>query len=433
MRAGSDSDIRAPISKGTALLWDESFLWGIMAYNALSSAGLDFDLIRASQIKAGCLEGYKAIFVPGGWASNKLKALGEEGARAIRDFVRDGGTYIGLCGGAGLATLDGIGLVPVRRMATKDRVPSFSGRMRIGVNSHILWEGVSDPVFHVWWPSQFLIEDKGVNVIALYLEAMPDSFSSDLNITDAESVSGWTELEQIYGINLDPKRMMGEPAAIECGYGKGRVLLSLLHFDTPGDANGALVLNNLKRYINGGDETPDSGGISGIETMPVYGLDATDPDIQKTISEMVTVAYDIIELGERNFLWFWRNPMLLQWRRGVRGLEYCTLYIMLKEAADLLKKGRFGPESGLSERLNSIKRLLLPFARKAKRLLLLERFAMQKGHITYERCDDPEIQALRNELFSGSKSYSGLFKNIIDRIDEIVFLGLCRTGNKRRK
>jgi len=35
------------------------------------------------------------IFVPGGWASNKRKALGEEGMQKIRSFVDDGGSYLG--------------------------------------------------------------------------------------------------------------------------------------------------------------------------------------------------------------------------------------------------------------------------------------------------------------------------------------------------
>jgi cobyrinic acid a,c-diamide synthase len=96
--------------KRVALLWDESFLWGLMAFNALKTASLPFELIRAEDIRNGALAGYAVLFVPGGWASNKLKALGDKGIGAIRDFVAEGGHYLGFCGGAGLATQDGIGL-----------------------------------------------------------------------------------------------------------------------------------------------------------------------------------------------------------------------------------------------------------------------------------------------------------------------------------
>ena len=80
------------------------------------------------------------LFVPGGWASNKLKALGDKGTAEIKKFVRNGGNYLGFCGGAGLATLDGMGLLDIKRMPTKQRVPSFNGRIHLNVNEHPVWK-----------------------------------------------------------------------------------------------------------------------------------------------------------------------------------------------------------------------------------------------------------------------------------------------------
>lgn len=82
-----------------ALLWDESFLWGVMAWRALKAAGLPFDLLRSEDIRQGALSRYRMIFVPGGWASNKISALGEGGREEIRRFVATGGSYLGICGG----------------------------------------------------------------------------------------------------------------------------------------------------------------------------------------------------------------------------------------------------------------------------------------------------------------------------------------------
>jgi hypothetical protein len=117
--------------------------------------------------------------------------------------------------------------------------------------------------------------------------------------------------------------------------------------------------------------------------------------------------------------------MLLQWRRGVRGLEYCTLFVMMKE---LVEAFRAGGASCTSSDLERIRGLLLPFGDKAKRLLLMERYAMQNGHITYEKCDDPGIQSIREELFSRSKSHGGLFKRLLDEIDGPLFRVLTETG-----
>lgn len=412
--------------QGAALLWDESFLWGVMAHKALDGCGLSYDLIRADDIRQGRLREYALLFVPGGWASNKVKALGDGGVEAIKKFVSGGGSYLGFCGGAGLGTEDGIGLLPVKRRPTKERVPSFSGPIRLKTSDHPLWQGISEPVFHAWWPSQFVV-DESVSVLATYGEAMPEAFSSDVNVGDAEKAGGWTELERIYQINLDPKRLMLESAVIEGGYGKGKALLSLLHFDTPGDRNGAIILQNLWKYLIPNEECGVRPALAlrtrkrGCERSAKCGVVAGGEVKFEIISELEAAVADLVALGQRNFLWFWRNPLLLQWRRGVRGLEYCTLSIMVRELADRLERQDEHALPDLDNRLGRIRALLLPFAEKAKRLLARERFAMQNSHITYERCDDPEIQSLREELFSRSKSHGGLFKELIDELDGLLY------------
>ncbi len=411
MKTNSKSD--------TAFLWDESFLWGLMAYKALKSNGLPFELIRSDEIRNGHLKNYRMLFVPGGWASNKLKALGDKGTGEIKRFMHDGGHYLGFCGGAGLATLDGMGLLNVRRMPTKERVPSFSGRIHLNINEHPIWQGTDTPVFHAWWPSQFLIEDDRIQILATYRSALPDSFSSDLNVGDVEANGGWTELEKIYQINLDPKRLIQKPSVVEGNYGKGKLILSLMHFDTPDDINGHLVLENLWKYLTG-HQSRGRSQKPGIDQSPNL---ITNPvtSYPSLISELRTAVIDLISLGERNFLWFWRNPVLLQWRRGVRGLEYNTLYAMIKEIAEILKRNTEHKIQNRDKDLKEIKELLVTFVEKAKRLLILERHAMQNGHITYEKCNDPEIRNIRTELFSDSKSYGGMFKEVIDKVDNLLF------------
>jgi len=424
-----------------AFLWDESFLWGLMAYKALKANNLPFELIRSEDIKRGQLKNYKMLFVPGGWASNKLKTLGDTGINEIKKFVNNSGNYLGFCGGAGLATLDGIGLLNIKRMPTKQRVPSFSGRIHLKINTHPIFADspihpfTHSPIFHAWWPSQFLINDKKIKTLAAYGNALPDSFSSDLNVGDVESNGRWAQMEKVYGINLNPKRLLNEPAVVEGRYGKGKVILSLIHFDTPDDENGAKVLRNLWRYLNTGcriqdtrckqhpPQSPlDKGGIKGgYHASCIVHHASLLPDLEAAVEELIA-------LGSRNFLWFWRNPMLLQWRRGVRGLEYCTLYGMIKELSAVSTQLSAGEKVKLQE----IKKLLLPFAKKAKRLLILERHAMQNGHITplspplvrggWGGEVTSEIQKIRTELFGDSKSHGGLFKELIDEIDSVLYL-----------
>ncbi|RJQ51049.1 MAG: hypothetical protein C4526_10915 [Nitrospiraceae bacterium] len=452
------SEIRNPkseIEKSVAFLWDESTLWGVMAYKALRNMNLPFDLVRSEDIQSGTLKNYSMLFVPGGWASNKKKALGDKGAEAIREFVKTGGSYLGFCGGAGLATLDGIGLLDLKRKPTKERVPSFSGRICLNVNEHPMWltqgQGArgkgqdkensqfkiqnskdlslvtchSSLIFHAWWPSQFLIDESGIKVLATYGKALPDSFSSDLNTGDIEANGNWEELEKVYGINLDPKRLRDEPAVVEGCYGRGKVILSLVHFDTPDDINGPQVLRNLWKYLLKSEVGSRKSEVlkSEIRNPKSEIVNSKLQTLTSELSELETAAAGLISFGERNFLWFRRNSMLMQWRRGVRGLEYCTLYIMIREITEILETQNTEHRTqNTGNKLRKVEELLIPFIVKAKRLLILERQAMQKGHITYERCDDPEIRKIRTELFGDAKSHGGMFKELIDEIDNFLFL-----------
>lgn len=464
-------------TNNVAFLWDESHLWGLMAYKSLRALSLPFDLVRAEDIRQGCLNRYRMLFVPGGWASNKLKALGERGIEEIREFVKRGGNYFGICGGAGLATLDGIGLLNIKRKPTKERVPSFSGRIKLNISEHPIFSNMQSqkstitttvtfatnqqpteiisgqsiertrntdtdngirlqpsafslssafslqPIFYAWWPSQFVVLDSycyfrhQISVIATFGEALPDAFSSDLNVGDVEIGGGsdrWKELEEIYGINLDPRRLINEPAVIEGNYGEGRVLLSLIHFDTPDDKNGAEVLKNIWQYLSATERQSDrhiSAANSPFPPLKVRGGIEGGVHSRLNSSALLKEVEGLIDFGLRNLLWFWRTPMLLQWRRGVRGLEYCTLYWMIKEII---------PACDDNE-LIQIRDLLIPFIDKAKKLLILERLAMLKENITFERVNDPVIMSLRKELFGGQKSYGGVFKRVLEIIDEILY------------
>lgn len=412
-----------------ALLWEESFLWGVMARQALREAGLPFDLLRAGDIRVGVLDRYRLLFVPGGWASNKISALGGRGMEEIRRFVERGGSYLGICGGAGMATRDGIGLLPIGRRGRTERVPSFSGNIRVSTNDPLLLNGTRAPVFHAWWPSQFQVEDRGVRVLATYLEAQTGAFSSDIPI-EAGRPQGWALLEERYEILLDPDRLIGEPAVVEGRFGRGKVLLSLLHFDTPGDRNGTAVLRNLWDELAPGGLTDPTA-----DKDPSEG--STSPDLPQgawtSLMAIERAAADWVAAGERNFLWYWRTPYILQWRRGVRGLECSTLVAMIAEIRRCLERrgpGDWGGRPGLSGHLDpgrlpadleAIRCGIVPFVEKAKRLLVRERFYMQSASLSPLHCNDEEIQRTRRELFGTGMNHGGEFKHLLDKLDGLLW------------
>ena len=409
--------------KACALLWDESFAWGLMARQALTEAGLPFDLLRSEDIRGGALSRYRMLYVPGGWASQKLIALEDCGQEEIRRFVDEGGSYLGICGGAGMATEDGMGLLPVRRKPTTERVPSVSGPMRLSLAGHSIWQGIDTPIFFAWWPSQFRVAHQRVSVLASYEEVLPDAFSSDIPMADGR-VTGWPALEARYGILLDPARLHGEPAVLEGQFGRGNVFLSLIHFDTPGDRNGAVVLRTLWDYLASGwsSESPARKVRPRRRPLP------DSAEFRDIIDGIKSAVADLISTGSRHFLWYWRSPLLLQWRRGVRGLEYGTLAVMTEEILKYLSGIDGGQTRAASldflrarEAISEIRDQLLPFVEKAKHLLIRERFYLNTAPLSPLECADPEINRLRLELFGSAMSHGGDFKRLIDTVDRLLF------------
>jgi hypothetical protein len=415
--------------RACALLWDESLAWGLMARRALKEAGLPFDMLRSEEIRGGALSRYPMLLVPGGWASNKLSTLGNRGQTEIRRFVEEGGSYLGICGGAGMATEDGIGLLPIRRKPTAERVASFSGPVRLTLAAHRIWQGIETPLFNAWWPSQFQAGDQRTFVLAAYEEALPDAFSSDIPVADGR-VIGWPGLEKRYGILLDPARLHGEPAVMEGSFGRGRVVLSLIHFDTPGDSNGAAVLRNLWDDLAPGwsSDPPSGKAASHRRSLP-----ALPPELFDSLGEIMTAVANLIEWGAKHSLWYWRNPLLLQWRRGVRGLEYGTLAVMIGEIDKRLRYPRpTGLDGGLAisgsmdssrmnEEVSEIRDQIIPFVEMAKYLLARERLFMQTAPLSPLECADTEISRLRQELFGSAMSHGGRFKQMINVVDRLLF------------
>jgi hypothetical protein len=57
-----------------------------------------------ADMRAPVLRQFHVVVFPGGSGSKQARAIGPEGGRSVREFVREGGGYLGVCGGAFLAS-----------------------------------------------------------------------------------------------------------------------------------------------------------------------------------------------------------------------------------------------------------------------------------------------------------------------------------------
>ncbi|BEQ14854.1 BPL-N domain-containing protein [Desulfoferula mesophila] len=300
------------------LLWDTGGLWSLMTLEAAWQRGLALEPISAAQIATGGLEGASLLVVPGGWSARKKAALGSLGATAIERFVCHSGTYLGFCGGAGLALSvdDGLGLVPLDRASGAQRLPGLSGPVKISpcpeARGHPLWRhGETLAAWPVWWPGQFSEpDDPSISVLARYHGPTEELCAFDLALgqSDPDEVAA---RESDYGVSLDPAPLWGQPAVIEGRYGQGRLLLSYPHLDTPGEQPAGQALERLWRAWLG----PEAPG------RPKTPPNAPSPLVGRLAARCAALWEQGRDLG----LWQTRHPVMPLWQRGARGLEFYEL------------------------------------------------------------------------------------------------------------
>jgi hypothetical protein len=408
--------------------------------DTLSVLGLPFQLLDASDICEDRLDAFRVLLVPGGWAAHKVRALGETGRLKIAKFIDEGGSYIGFCGGAGLALSSptALNLTPIRRMPLSERLPSASGEIYVsGALSHPAWENMPPEIpVSVWWPSQFRLEpDPGrppcqVSCLASYSVPGAGFQVADLRVCDVDESAGWGELEKAYGINLDPARIKGHPAIIEVEKGKGRLVLSYAHLETPGDCWGNRLLFNILNYLNDSSTVPALRHPPSATCHPVSATRLPSSVIRHPASPVAKAkqaAADLIAFGEANLLWNWRKPWLLNWRRGMRGLEYGTLYITLSRMEDLEQKLAAESESGSAipganwpEKTNELEEKTLEFCALAKRLLFEEKIATGMGTVSKLGKVNERVDTLRLLLFGNKMNHGGLCGVLFDLIDRML-------------
>lgn len=366
------------------LVWDEAHLWGVLMLRALTAWGLPVRLVRSHQIALGLLESSPpgALVVPGGFSSRKSASLGQRGLEAVRGYVAGGGSYLGICGGAGLGltTPGGLGLCPWTRQPFEHRLQHFaSGHVHLRPNRSSPYVPVGlpgEPLAPVWWPAKFRPHGRGVTVVASYGAPGPDFLMADipLSMVPTQTLEDW---EALYGVRLAPAFSEGDPCIVAGTYGGGRYVLSHAHLETPdsppanawlahllaelagvacpgapapiwtiggeeGQPAGALPLHPAGRAAPprtpgiGGRATVDAklnGGFGG--TLSPRPPEASVPwqsvELERAMEGMLGVA----QLGIQHGLLSWREPWLLGWRQGLPGAQLSGLLAMLDQARRL--------------------------------------------------------------------------------------------------
>ncbi len=169
--------------------------------------------IGVPEVTAGALEKFDIIIVPGGSASKQAHTLGTDGCRAITDFVKSGGGYLGLCAGAYLASNNYTWSLRIIDAQVIDRQhwKRGTGRVKIELTS----EG------------RRLFTEKPGMIDIRYANGPLLAPDEDPNIPDFRVLAHFrTEINK----NDAPEGVMKDTPAIIAGrFGKGRVFCSSPH------------------------------------------------------------------------------------------------------------------------------------------------------------------------------------------------------------
>jgi hypothetical protein len=423
-----------------AFFWDQSLVWGLICLETLESLSIPYRLVSSEDIRKGCLDAYRLLLVPGGWASHKVRALGETGKEKVRAFIEQGGSYLGFCGGAGLALSSGpsLSLVPLERLSPSERLPSASGGVWIrGIAGHPAWADLPQKLpVSIWWPSQFHWHPLPSTLcLATYMAPGDDFRVADLPAVDLEDHHfPWGQWENIYGINLNPDRIVGHPAIIETRLGRGKLILSYPHLETPGDRLGNQLLCNILKYLD----------LQASKHLPNELLPAAAPIVSplrpcreavSSIRRARASVDELIRFGERHLLWRWRRPWLLSWSRGIRGLEYgmlaVGLNILAEKASGLMQEAGECRKGWLAETAN-LEENVRTFCRLARILLLEEKLANQFGSLTKLGKVNESVDSLRTRMFGTRMNHEGLSRTVFDDLD-ILLLNFYRPGSTHKK
>lgn len=388
-----------------AILWDESYLWGLMVHRAMTALGLPHRFIMAQEIAQGVLLRKRpaALVVPGGSARRKSQRLGRSGLAAIREYVGSGGFYLGFCGGAGLALsasepIESIGLCPWHRMTFPERVYHL-------ISGHLLADTARGTLaLPVWWPGRFAeAAGDNIRVLARYISPGADLWLADLPWANVprEALLHWQQVNQMdASLNL----ASGQPLVISGTFGKGQYLLSYAHLETPAspDANSWLA------YILGERTHLPVTSL----TIPPWHLPhavVRDTRYWSSLTQWCKVLARAMELG----FFFERTTWLRGWRRGTPGMA-CNHLLACLDAMAIIFRSMGCNQDLMLEKMDMP---LMEFYRQAE----LSFWNIRLGTTLAHEESGNEQNFEQNKIFGHPMLGGGQIQHLLHNLEDLIY------------
>jgi hypothetical protein len=184
--------------------------------------GFRTERLQPTDVRPDKLKDFKVIIVPGGSGHVQAEHLGPEGLDALRNFVKNGGGYVGICAGSYLASTDYPWSLGILNAKVLDRKHWARGKgpvkIKLTDSGKKLLGEISDEELEVRYGQGPLLAPGGKPEPAPY-DALA-TFTTEIAENGAE-----------------PGVMLGTTAIARGEFGSGRVICYSPHPETPGNPN----------------------------------------------------------------------------------------------------------------------------------------------------------------------------------------------------
>ncbi len=289
--------------------------WRLRAQCVLEQLGFETRIIPYEDIKRKPLRKFNVLVQSGGGSKEMRERLGKEGMEKIKFFIEKGGGYYGACGGACFAYR--LNLIPSPMTAEPKSSYNFFPAafwgpiwVKVKDSSHPIWYGYKEKVILTPWGAHFpQVELDSIKILGEYAEVCP-GFHIHHHKINAYEVSKyipdeWEVLEKVFNHPVNPEYLLGKPAITENNYGKGRVIITSAHPETPGVEQGYSVFANVLFYL--AQNEAEGGEQPKINKSIFESLEILEKKIDSCLADIRGIHYsidDIFHFGLENGFWY---------------------------------------------------------------------------------------------------------------------------------